>query len=251
MNKKFLFQAVGGIDNDLIIEAGNAARKVRRIRISKITAFAAALVLLLSLTAWASSVILGSRSIHSSNIPDYYNAPSPKTLQNDIGIAPKIIESFSNGYSFESGVISENEDYDADGSVFESYKGFSCKYKNGGSSIFMHVDAAALGNQMDDNETAAKYKGAEIKYHAYTNKLVPGNYELTEQDRADERSGKYVFSYGSSEVEIIEVQILGWEYNELNYTLCAMDSLITKDGLVQMAKEMIDFQTEVNLNENK
>ena len=34
-----------------------------------------------------------------------------------------------------------------------------------------------------------------------TYKFVPPDYEMTEQDKEDEASGKYIFSYGTDEVK--------------------------------------------------
>ena len=242
MNKTDLFRIMGDISDDLIVEADSSVKKVRRIRISKIVAIAAAIVALLGITVFASSVLVKSRSGHTSIIPDYYSIPSPQTLQKDIGIQLNVIDAFSNGYSFKSGNITHNQDYDENGNVFEEYEGLQCIYAHDGNDIYLYVDASIAGNQMDDIETAETYKGCELKYYAYTNKLVPGNYELTEQDKKDRDSGKYVFSFGSSDIEIVEVQGLGVEYGGLSYSFSVIDNCLTKDELIQMAKEIIDYQ---------
>ncbi len=242
MKEKDLFRAIGDISDDLIAEAEGAAKRVRRVRVRKIFALAAALVMLLNVTAWAAKIVLSGRSSDSRNIPDYYSIPSAEQLMADVGIAPAIPERFESGFEFVSGNIVKNEDYGADGSVFEEYKSLNCRYEKDGDDFSLYVDAAMAGNQMDDCETAGVYKGSEIKYISYVNKCVPGDYKLTQKDKEDEKSGKYVFSYGSIEVEIHNVQILGWEYKGLNYGICAIDSSLSKDGLVSMAKEMIDWQ---------
>lgn len=243
MNQKEIFYAIGGISDALITEADDSVKKVRHIRILRIAGLAAALIVLLGMTVFATSILFGgSRSIHSSSIPDYYSVPSRQTLEQDIGIQLNVINAFSNGYLFKSGHITHNRDYDENGNVFEQYKGLKCKYEHDGNRVSFYVDAAIAGNQMEHIETAEIYKGCELKYYAYTNKLVPGNYELTEQDKKDKESGKYVFSYGSDEIEIIEVQGVGWEHGELNCSFVVIDTNITKDELIQMVKEIIDYQ---------
>lgn len=242
MKEKDLFKVIGDISDDFVVEAENASKRVRRMRVRKIIVLAAALVLLLNITAWAAKIVLSGRSSDLSNIPDYYSVPSAERLMKDVGVAPAIPEKFSNGFEFVSGHIVKNEDYGADGSVFEEYKSLYCHYERDGEGFSLNVDAAMAGNQMDDCDTAAVYKGSEIKYLSYVNKCVPGDYKQTKEDKEDEQSGKYVFSYGSVEVEIHDVQILGWEYKGLNYDLCAIDSKLSKDELVSMAKEFIDLQ---------
>lgn len=244
MNQTDLFHIIGDISDDLIIEAGGPVKKVRRKRVSKTAALAAAIIVMLVLTAFASGVMIKSGSVSSTNIPDYDSVPTQQKLQEDIGIAPCIIERFSNGYVFEEGVIGKNKDFDENGRIVAQYKSLYCEYKRDNSGVTLCIDGSVKGIQMEDAEIAEIYKNSDIKYHAYTNKLVPGDYQLTKQDKADEASGKYVFSYGSNEVEMIEVQILGWEYNGLNYTFCARDNTITKGELVQMAKEIIDLQED-------
>lgn len=242
MNRNNVFNAIAGISDDLIIEAADSAKRARRIRISKAVVLAAAVSTLLGMTVFASSVLVKSRSSSSSNIPDYYDVPSQKQLQRDIGINPHVIEQFSNGYAFKSGHISENEDYGEDGSVVESYKSLYCKYWHGDDCLSLFIDGSMAGIQMESAEMAETYKKSDIKYSAYTNKIVPGNYRLTEQDKEDQASGKYVFSFGSNEIEIHDVQVLGWEYGGLSYSMCVIDSDITKAELIQMAREIIDYQ---------
>ena len=81
-----------------------------------------------------------------------------------------------------------------------------------------------------------------IKYISYQNKIVPSDYKLTAEDEADKRSGRYVFSYGSDEVEIIDVQLIEFAYQGLNYSMCTFNNSLTRDALVQMAREFIDYQ---------
>lgn len=238
MNRHDLFNAVGEISGDIIAEAGEA-RRIKRLSALKITAIAAALTVALGVTAFA-AVMVVSRSSHSSNIPDYYGVPSAQTLENDIGISPSFPEELSNGYKFKSGHVTYNED--ANGETVESYKGIDCVYGRNGDEIDVSADAAKAGIGMDDCETAEIYNGVEIKYFEYTNKLVPPDYEMTEQDKRDEESGAVVFSYGSPEVKISHMQIIGFEYGGLNYSISASDSPLTRTELVQTAAEIIDTQ---------
>ncbi len=65
---------------------------------------------------------------------------------------------------------------------------------------------------------------------------------MTEQDKADEKSGRLVFSYGNPEVALTHVQLLAWEYNGVNYELNAADSELSFEDFTAMAKEIIDTQ---------
>lgn len=241
MNKD-VFHAISMLDDDLIAEAGNAVRRVKKIKLSKIAAIAAAAIMLLGITAFATTIILSSRSGHSYNIPTYNSVPNAEILQRDIGFVPNIPAAFSNGYRFRSGHITQNEDYAEDGSIFEQFKGVSCIYKKGKQEITLHADTALAGIQIKNANKTDTYKGVELQYCAYTNKLVPPGYTMTEQDKADEKSGRLVFSYGNPEVALTHVQLLAWEYNGVNYELNAADSELSFEDFTAMAKEIIDTQ---------
>lgn len=242
MKQKELFLAIGGISDQLIMEADGSEKKVRHTRVLRIAALTVVILTLLELTALAASMIISSRVIDSGNIPDYYSVPTRETLQRDIGIQFNVMDTFSNGYFFKSGQITQIQDNDEAGKVFEQYKGLQCEYKRGDNTFYLHVTASITGNQMEHIEITERYKDCEIQYYAYTNKIVPGNYEFTEQDKQDKESGKYVFTYGGDTIEIQEVQGVGFEYGGLSYHLNAIGNNITKDELIQMAKEIIDYQ---------
>ena len=241
MNKKDLFIAIGNISDELIEEAENT--QARRFNFPKTGLIAIAAALVLCVTAFAATMAVTFRSSgHTSSIPDYYSLPSTETLMKDIGISPSLVEKFSSGYAFKSGHIGHNEHYDEFDNVIENFSSLSCWYELGDERISLHIDGAVTSYSVDEAETACVYKEAPIRYLSYMNKLVPGNYELTEQDKADRDAGKYVFSFGSSEIKIIEVQSISWKYNGLNYSFVTMDNSITMDELIQMAKELIDAQ---------
>lgn len=238
MNEKELLRAVGGISDDLILEASGAVKKVRRVRLTALI-LAAALVVLTSLTALAAGVVLKSRNSHIYGKPHYTSLPSAETLMRDMGIAPRLPERFSNGFAFSGAYIAQNEDYAEEDVLFESYQSFDCHYEKDGEDITLFVDAATVGHQMEDDKTAAVYRGCKLKYADFLNKFVPPDYQLTEQEK---EGCDYVISYGSDEVKLCRIQNLGWEYGGLNYILCAIDSSLDEEALVQMAKEIMDLQ---------
>lgn len=242
MNKKDLFKAIGEISDDFILDAQNAKNRIKRFQVIKVASVAAALVLTVSAVSFASSGILGRRNGHSWSFPTYTSVPSAEKLQKDVGISPKVLESFSNGYKFKDATIGYETDEDTDGNVMEKYKSIHCRYTKDNEKFSINIDAAKAGLAMDGVETTETYDGVDIKYFSYTNKFVPGDYQLTEQDKADEASGKYVFSYGTEDIEIHEVQITAWVHNGLNHVICAMDSDLAKEELLQMAKEFMDYQ---------
>ena len=241
MTREQLFLAVGDLPDEMIAEAEHPAAQLRRARSWRTAAIAAAVMALLCATAFASGIIYTAWGSGHSYFPDYTGIPSRQTLQRDIGFATDVVEAFSNGYRYKSGYIVRNRAYGADGKVAMRYPGLHCYYAKDGARVDLDIEED-FGGFDEDIETAEVYAGCELKYDAYLNKFVPADYRLTEQDKLDEASGKYVFSYGNPTVEIDAVQLVLWRDAGLNYTICVMDSELGRDELIQMAKEIIDNQ---------
>ncbi len=62
---------------------------------------------------------------------------------------------------------------------------------------------------------------------------------MTEQDKKDKLSGKYVFSYGSSKEEIDQVKYLDWMQDGIYYSFLGINSDRSQDELVKMAEQVI------------
>ena len=240
MTREQLFLAVGDIPDGMIAEAAHPAARMHRARVWRTVAIAAVVTVLLCATAFAAGIIYMSFGSSHSNIADYAGIPSKRELQEDLGFSTGVVEEFSNGYRYRAGCIVRNEAFDAEGDLVARYLGLHCEYRRGWKRVDLNIDAGP--DKVDDVETAETYVGCELKYFAYLNKFVPEGYQLTEQDKLDEASGKYVFSYGSATVDIDAVQLVFWQDAGLNYSICVMNSELEKDELIQMAKEIIDKQ---------
>lgn len=242
VNIDTLADALSRIPDDLIAEAENTAVFRKHIKISRIIAVSAAAAMILGITAAAAVVILGGREGHSYNIPTYTAVPASSVLENDTGMDVEIIPSFSNGFTFKAGYISDNTDSDLDGNIVEEYKGLSFDYTDGEGTVYLAIDPSAAGIQLKDPASAGTFDGIDLMYYSYQNKLVPPDYKMSDQDKLDEASGKYVFSYGNPEIEIRTVQGLAWEQDGLNFELLAIGTDLTKDSLTEMARELISLQ---------
>ena len=76
-------------------------------------------------------------------------------------------------------------------------------------------------------------------------KVVPENYEQTEDDLARKAAGHYYISWGSDEIMEYDMAFADFVMDGVNYTL--MDMFASKssfDTLTQMAKEILDTAKE-------
>lgn len=227
-------------------------KKMKKLSIKKGVIIAAAIsILAISSAAIATRGTVRVTSGSSPAFPTYREIPAEEKLEKDIGIKPKILPEFSNGYAFKSATKVNNRIEDiVDGSAAvvvvdengneERYKSLSIRYENGSNKITLGADPSDYDIEQKASE-AENYNGISIGYTAFTNKFVPGDYVQTEQDIKDEESGKYVFSYGTDDIEIHEIQGVTWVEDGIKYHINAMDSPLDKAALIDMAKEVIDF----------
>ena len=176
----------------------------------------------------------------TSTKPDYTTIPVTETLNKNVGFSPKIVEQFSNGYTFKGGHNGKNKYVDEENGTEEKYKSFMADYEKDGDKVMLRADTYADSHKDQGNSEISDYNGIAIAYISYVNKVVPADYQQTEQDMKDEESGKYVFSYGAEKVEISQVQGVEWEQDGIYYNITAIDSPLDKQGLIDMAKEVID-----------
>jgi hypothetical protein len=222
-------------------------RKMKR-KVIKRSLIIAAAVIILGVGAFASSgkmtYIIGT----SSSYPDYTKLPTAEQSKKVIGFVPKLISEFSNGYTFDDASIQNNSIISYDDNTKISvvdenggkYKSIMLRYKNNDDEILLDAFPAEYSINSDDVEKEI-YNGISIKYTSYTGKYVPNDYKKTEQDLKDEADGKIIFSYGTDDVEIIEVQGVDWIKDDISYNITAMDSPLSETELIDMAKEVIDF----------
>lgn len=199
---------------------------------------AAAAVFVLGLTVYAASGRIVS--MHSSSWKvDYKTLPTEAKCEKDVGYTPILIDTFTNGYAFESGRITDNDFRDEEDNSVEKFRAFAFAYKKDSGRVDFYQQKYASDLE-DDDETATVYNGIEIKYHSHVNKFVPAGYKLTDEDKRAEAAGELVFSYGSAEVEVLTVQDVSWTVGDMHYELLNMDGALTKDELAAMACEAID-----------
>lgn len=208
--------------------------KIGKLSAKRIAIVALVACTVLACTAFAAGQIRSYVS-HSSSASDYTSMPDTAQIQKDIGIAPKTVETFTNGLTFASGHIINSEARGEGDVVIEKFKELSLSYGQG-IDIIMNK---TIAGEAQTGAVAGAHGGITLYYDSTDMKFLPPDYVMTEQDKADEASGKYVFSYGSREVEVTSFQFLTWTDGGIKYMIMARDSALTRESLVQMAGEII------------
>lgn len=205
------------------------------------------LVATLAIVSIIGTTVFASGKIHSlvsttSCVPSYTSLPSAKQVNEQVGFQPKLINEFKNGYIFQEGCISNTSALDENKDVVRESNELDFEYTNGEQRLSLSMEKDVLGTKDASERLVETYNGIDIYSLSYKNKCVPADYEMTEQDKQDEESGKYVFSYGSEEVEISQVEFVSWEEEGINYLILAIDSDLTISELAGMAHEVIDVE---------
>ncbi len=191
-----------------------------------------------TITCFAAVKIVSYTS-HSTN-NTFAEFPSENEVKKEAGFVPKYISEFAEGYEFYKGGVGETKAETEDGSAAMTLKTANFTYKNGDSTVSLLVQDGVLPADEDGGETIKITSDVEGRYYSEMYKFVPADYVMTEQDKADEESGKYIFSYGSEKVEINHMQQILWEDNGMSYALINSDEKVDKTILSNMAAEIVN-----------
>lgn len=214
-------------------------RRISMFSKKKVIVIAAAVTAALGLSAFAYSGFITSWSSSSSSIPEYTTLPTAEQCEKDIGYAPKMVEQFDNGYTFQDATIVSNKLKNEDDATVESFDSLHMTYVKDGDTVYLSPDRYT--SEWDEGDKGAPYaseNGIDFYYTSYTNRIVPPDYEMTEEDKQAEANGDIVFSYGSDEVETMQVQHLSWEQDGVHYDLFQMDGKLSADDLLNMARQL-------------
>lgn len=179
----------------------------------------------------------------SSSIPTYTELPTAAQAEKELGFAPAMRETFSNGYTFQSATMGHVKGLDEDGNVLGTAKELGIDYAKAGDTVTVYIQDKILTGNDTSGEASASVNGVSLYYSTHVYKTLPTGYVMTEQDKQDEATGKYVFSCGDvASVELSTVQNVAWEQDGHQYSILATDSTLTQTGLLQMATELLAAQ---------
>ena len=199
---------------------------------------AIAATMILGITAFAASGAISSWFSSSSDKPDFNTLPTAAQSIKDVGYAPILIERFDNGYVFDNGIVINNEFKDEDNHSVEQFKSFNFTYAKDGDAVIF-AQRKYTSEIPPSGTLISSENGNDIYFSAYTNKIVPVDYELTEEDKKAEENGELVFSYGSDEVSISEVMGVSWNTEDMYFQLLQIDGNLSAGDLVEMANYII------------
>lgn len=170
---------------------------------------------------------------------EYTEVPTNEELEKDLGYIPVIPDTLAGEYSFKEADIGKTTGEDENGNVLLKQKFISCSYTNGTDELDLYIEEDS--NLLDESGVVVgNFEGIDIRYQQNMYKRVPAGYEMTEQDLIDKENGTYIFSEGETEEVFTEaVTHVTWIENGIRYGIMAIDTGLTKEQLINAAKDVI------------
>ena len=242
MKNEFLLNAMADIDETYIREAAQPP-KMRKRKLPWKILVAAALIPLLTVTAFAADVlnirtlVSGMTHYTSSQYADM------DKIMDKAGFQMDVKESFSSGFSFEKAYVEDTRGLDENDREVLKYRQVQVNYRNADGvrlCLFAHPDIEEITDSESPVAQTAQIGGVTVSYQLDHYKFVPPDYQLSEAEKQWEAiPGNYI-SYGSEAVKDTDVAFLCWEKVGVRYTIMDSGAKVTPQTLFAMAKELME-----------
>lgn len=161
-----------------------------------------------------------------------------------LGFSADVAESFDNGYSFVDMQVNKTSAIDKNKNELYTFPELMVDYAKGGvKDISLYVDQKPEKGKQDKVPDMTDQCGdITLRYDVYTYKLVPVGYELTEEDKANLERDDYEISEGADSISYSEFSHVTWEKDGVYYDLLGMDTTLSGEEMIGMAKEIINAE---------
>lgn len=251
LNALTLLRAMNGVEAADVLFAEQAAEKPLTVhrRTKRLTALALAAALLLALGTAAFAVSAYARSTASypmENTGLYTSLSELGEAERIVGYPITAPERFSNGFAFQElrieGMAHFDEEYQVMGAYYEVVILYT-DHTGAAIRLFLSPVEDVPGAQEPPAPIETRViDGVELRLSRDRYKLVPENYEKSEEDLAAEQAGHFYISFGSDRGEVTECEyaFADFRLGQVEYTLMdeAADSA-SCDRLADMAGELI------------
>ena len=242
MKQEFLLNTMTDIDDTYIREAAQPP-KMRKRKLPWKILVAAALIPLLTITAYAGDVlnirtlVSGMTHYTSSQFSDM------DKVMDKAGFEMDVKERFHNGFTFEKVYVEDTRGLDENDREVLKYREVQVNYRNADGirlCLFAHPDIEEITDSESPVAQTAQIGNVTVTYYHDHYKLVPVNYELSEAEKQWEASPGNYISYGADTVEETDVCFACWEKDGVCYSIMDSGAKVTPQVLFAMAKELME-----------
>lgn len=214
----------------------------------KVALAAAVIVAIGSITCYATGKMTGLM-VGSSHLTEVSEYSGLAAAEEKAGFETGMPETFSSGYVFKNVNTGDGQAVDAEGNGIPGteYIDVFMTYEKDGSEITASIMPELKEEPAEEAEAKApeasetrEIGGITVSYYETTMKVVPPDYELTEQDKKDMENSNFTISYGSDQVYVQKVRSIDWKADGKAYNLLDMEGAVDAGTLFSMAQDVIE-----------
>ncbi len=160
----------------------------------------------------------------------------------------KYLESFSNGYEFDSGCTNTASKNDENGVSLGIFTDISLVYEKDGKEFFF--EAGPVQDDLtyaSDFDTVRNVDGIEMRYRELFGIYLPpdGSIKPTPEEQARYEAGEINIAYGSEEREEQTYYSVKWIEDGIVYSIATFDpGDLTEDDFFDMAQEVVNSDSD-------
>lgn len=229
--------------DEKILESEREAGNMKHVSVKKLVIGVAVGCLLVSGGVFATghAVSLTTHHYHQDDIRDYGELSK---VEKKLGYTVDATEEFANGYRFDHMELDDVKGKDEGGNEVYTFPSLDIRYtKSGENSVSLFVEKPVETSVRSKTPDETRVCGdVTLYYDTLTNKQVPPDYVMTEEDKANEKRDDYFISVGSAEVEIHQNQTVTWDKDGVRYQLLGFDLNLSADDMFDMAEEIMGIK---------
>ena len=238
------------IENDRIKKRRGSEKEavIMKFQKRKVALAAAVIVAIGSITCYATGKMTGLM-VGSSHLTEVSEYSGLAAAEEKAGFETGMPETFSSGYVFKNVNTGDGQAVDAEGNGIPGteYIDVFMTYEKDGSEITASIMPELKEEPAEEAEAKApeasetrEIGGITVSYYETTMKVVPPDYELTEQDKKDMENSNFTISYGSDLVYVQKVRSIDWKADGKAYNLLDMEGAVDAGTLFSMAQDVIE-----------
>lgn len=216
-------------------------REIKNMKKFKFTpkiAIAAVFTIVLATAAIGAGKIKYTTS-HSSLLDEIKHFPDKAEVEEIVGFSPKYVENLG-GFEFKAAHPGSGSANDEQGNTINEFKDISFWYTTESGMLTLSMHPVLSEESQSNYDDEIDYEGIPLYYDSFIYKSVPPEYERTAEEAILEEQGELQIGYGASEIDEDITQAVTWYEDGISYCLLAMDVEVSKEEVINMAKQVID-----------
>ncbi|SFC38450.1 hypothetical protein [Clostridium uliginosum] len=221
-----------------------------KIRFLKAKTMIVAGLLCIATTATCVAATNGLHYIESSSRNNMINEfPTSNVVEKTVGYLPKYVDTFKNGFKFDSFNFADSSIVNDNGDVIIKTKDAEFDYKKDGAKKDQHLSMSAEKidkkyfdqNQEESKVEMIEYNGIKVYYHNFKYKAVPEGYVKSEEDLKSTEDGTLQIGFGADEISESNMQCISWYEDGIKYLIMNTNyDDVDKNQMIEMAKTVIN-----------